>query len=108
MKHNEDEDEEQDTEENDILLDECIEQLGFGRFQIKLFSIVNLMEISNGMTIMILGFISPSVQCEFGLTNTATALLTTAFFVGMFFGSFVWGIIGDRYGRKKGVCLLHL
>ena len=93
----------EDTEENDIRLSECINQLGFGKFQFKVYCITSVIWLADAMEIMMIASITPSLKCAFGLTDSAKALLSTVVFVGMLFGAFVWGIFADRYGRKKGV-----
>ena len=92
----------EDAANKDILLDECINRLGFGKFQIKLLFIVSIIWVADAMEMMMIGFISPAVACTFKLTDASKAMLTTMVFVGMFFGAIAWGIFDDRFGRKKG------
>lgn len=92
----------EDAAHRDISLDECISRLGFGKFQIKLLFVVSIIWVADAMEMMMIGFISPAVACEFNLTDASKAVLTTMVFVGMFFGAFAWGVFDDRFGRKKG------
>ena len=91
-----------DANNNDILLDEVINRIGVGKFQIKLLFIVSVIWIADAMEIMMIAFISPALLCEFNLDDRSKALLSIMVFVGMFFGAFAWGIFDDRCGRKKG------
>ena len=97
-----DNEQDEDAADKDILLDEVISRIGFGKFQIKLLFIVSIIWIADAMEMMMISFISPALACDFDLTNSSKALLTTMIFVGMFFGAFAWGIFNDRFGRKKG------
>ena len=93
---------EEDAANKDILLDEVISRLGFGKFQIKLLFIVSIIWVADAMEMMMIAFISPALACEFNLTDSSKAVLTTMIFVGMLFGAFAWGVFDDRFGRKKG------
>ena len=98
-----DKEQDEDAANKDILLDECISRLGFGKFQVKLLFIVSIIWIADAMEMMMIGFITPALACEFNLTNSSKAVLTTMIFLGMLFGAFAWGIFDDRFGRKKGM-----
>ena len=97
-----DKEQDKDAADKDILLDEVISRIGFGKFQIKLLFIVSIIWVADALEMMMISFISPALACDFDLTNSSKALLTTMIFVGMFFGAFAWGIFNDRFGRKKG------
>ena len=101
MDHSRNKRQNEDDAEKEITLDECVTQLGFGKFQVKLFLVLSVLWVADAMEIMMIGFISPALACEFNLTDSAKAVLTTMVFMGMLFGAFAWGIIADRYGRKK-------
>ena len=96
-----------DDADKDILLDEVINRIGVGKFQVKLLFIVGIIWIADAMEIMMLAFISPALACDFNLDNRSEALLTIVVFVGMFFGSFAWGIFDDRCGRKDVSVILE-
>ena len=102
MDHSRNKRQNEDDAEKEITLDECVTQLGFGKFQVKLFLVLSVLWVADAMEIMMIGFISPALACEFNLTDSAKAVLTTMVFMGMFLGAFFWGIVADRYGRKKG------
>ena len=92
----------EDAADKDILLDEVISRIGVGKFQIKLLFTVGIFVAADALEMMMISFISPALACDFNLTDSSKAVLTTLVFIGMFFGAFAWGIFDDRYGRKKG------
>lgn len=83
-------------------LEEAIEKIGFGCFQIKLLFIVSAIWMADAMEMMLLTFLSPAVKCEWDLTQSEEATITTVVFVGMGVGSFFWGRVQDQYGRRRG------
>ena len=97
-----DKQQDEDAADKDILLDEVISRIGVGKFQIKLLFIVGTFVVADALEVMMISFISPALACDFNLTDSSKAVLTTMVFIGMFFGGFAWGIYEDRYGRKKG------
>ncbi|KAL9248897.1 Organic cation/carnitine transporter 7-like protein [Drosera capensis] len=54
------------------------------------------------MEMMLLSFVGPAVKEEWGLSSNQESLITTMVFVGMLIGAYSWGIISDKYGRRKG------
>lgn len=52
-----------------------------------------------------LGFVSPGMQAEYGLSASVTAILPFAALAGTVAGSFAWGWLADRYGRRASILL---
>uniref|UniRef100_A0AC35U0J5 MFS domain-containing protein n=1 Tax=Rhabditophanes sp. KR3021 TaxID=114890 RepID=A0AC35U0J5_9BILA len=91
------------SKHQDFTVDEAIEILGFGRFQIKLSLLTGLAWMADSAEMMILSILSPALHCEWGITPVEQAMITTCVFVGMMLSSTIWGKICDTYGRKKGL-----
>lgn len=51
---------------------------------------------------MLLSFLLSEVKYEWNLTSDEEATVGSVVFLGMMFGSYLWGIISDRYGRRFG------
>ena len=86
------------TEENpQFTIDEAIEKIGFGFFQIRLSIFSALVWIADAMEMMMLAVLGPAVQCLWSLTSFQVALVTTVVFIGMGLGSAPWGIMCDRW-----------
>ena len=77
-------------------VDEAIEKIGFGCFQLKLILFSALVVIADAMEIMLLAVLGPAVQCLWLLSNYEEAMIATVVFVGMMLGSPVWGFVCDR------------
>ena len=56
--------------------------------------------MADAMEMMILAFLSPALECEWNITKTQQALITTAVFGGMICSGTIWGRICDKFGRK--------
>lgn len=52
-----------------------------------------------------LGFVTPGMKAEYGLTVTMVALLPFAALGGTVAGSFIWGWLADIYGRRASILL---
>lgn len=50
---------------------------------------------------MIIIMISGDIAAEFSLTPVQVGSLIGSIFLGMIPGTYVWGIVGDKIGRKK-------
>ncbi|KAL8239701.1 hypothetical protein R6Q59_016268 [Mikania micrantha] len=83
-------------------LDEALSKLGFGNFQFIMLGYAGLGWIAEAMEMMLLSFVGPTIQQEWGLSSSEESLISTVTFVGMLVGAYVWGIVSDCYGRKKG------
>ncbi|XP_021846465.1 organic cation/carnitine transporter 7 [Spinacia oleracea] len=83
-------------------MDDALLSLGFGKYQSFILIYAGLGWISEAMEVMILSFVGPAVQTEWNLTSEQESLITTVVFAGMLFGAYTWGVISDRFGRRKG------
>lgn len=88
--------------QNSLALEDAIEQVGFGRFQRKLMVLCGLGWAADAMEVLLISFALPSIAQEWNLTGPQMALLTTAIFLGMLLGAWVWGRLSDTHGRKLG------
>jgi putative MFS transporter len=61
--------------------------------------IVDILKVSS------LGFVVPGMQVEYGIGRAEVALLPFCALAGCTLGSFVWGILADRYGRRAIILL---
>ncbi len=52
-----------------------------------------------------LGFVTPGMREEYGLSRAAVAILPFAALSGTVVGSFVWGWLADLYGRRASILL---
>jgi len=94
--------EDQGEKIGEMTLDDAIDHLGFGWFQVKLLFIAGFCWMCESMEMMLLSVISPILKCNWGLSGSILASLTTVVFVGMTCGSVTWGAISDRWGRRFG------
>ncbi|XP_024154455.1 synaptic vesicle 2-related protein [Oryzias melastigma] len=93
------------TETGTFTVDEALEAIGFGVFQWKISLLTGLSWVGDAMEMMILSILGPELHCEWSLPSYQVALITSVVFIGMGFGSPVWGNVSDKYGRKVGLTI---
>ncbi|CAN0840303.1 Organic cation/carnitine transporter 7 [Linum grandiflorum] len=76
--------------------------MGFGTFQTLMCLYAGLAWIAEAMEMMILSFIGPAVKIEWNLSADQETFVTVVVFAGMLVGSYVWGLLSDKLGRRKG------
>ena len=81
-------------------LDEALSIMGFGKFQVGVFAYAGLGWVAEAMEMMLLSFVGPAIQPEWGLTSSEESLISTVAFFGMLVGAYLWGVVSDSYGRK--------
>eukprot|EP01051_Picozoa_sp_SAG22_P005476 SAG22_NODE_326_length_12283_cov_248.386408_7_plen_292_part_00 len=96
------EDEKRASTAGTFTVDEAIEAVGFGKYQIGVLLMGGLCWMADAMEMLLLSYVKGPLQCEFGISDVEAALITTAVGMGMFFGSTVWGMVADSYGRRFG------
>jgi AAHS family 4-hydroxybenzoate transporter-like MFS transporter len=72
----------------------------FTRYQFLIAFLCFIIIAIDGFDTAIIGFIAPSLRSEWHLTPQQLAPLLSAGLVGLAFGSFLAGPLGDRIGRK--------
>lgn len=102
-------------------VEQCIDFIGLGKYQWRLISILGFCSMADAVEMMLLAILGPALSCYWpDITEIQIASLTTvskieqqqfssqkyrsfskAVFAGMMFGAFLFGIIADKYGRRK-------
>ncbi|CAF3519814.1 unnamed protein product [Rotaria socialis] len=87
-------------------LEECINHIGLGRFQWRLISILGFCSMADAVEMMLLAILGPALTCYWSdVTEIQIASLTTGVFAGMMCGAFLFGILADKYGRRRVIFL---
>ncbi|KAH9518620.1 hypothetical protein Btru_005805 [Bulinus truncatus] len=89
-------------------VEEAIEAIGFGWFQIRIFLVGKMISAADAMEMMMLSVLSPLVRCEWQLEDYKVAFITTAVFIGMGISAPLLGLVGDNYGRKTTLMMVTL
>ena len=89
-------------------VDDAIEKMGFGPFQMIIFSFCGLLWTADAMEVMILSVLSPAVKCQWDLSGAEEAVITSVVFAGSLFGSLCWGLLGDNCGRKTTLFVANI
>lgn len=82
-------------------LDEALEAVGFGKFQIFVLGYAGMGLIAEAMEMMLLSFVGPAVQSAWGLSPRKESYITSVVFAGMLVGAYSWGIVSDKHGRRQ-------
>ncbi|CAI0442052.1 unnamed protein product [Linum tenue] len=83
-------------------VDGAIMSMGFGLFQTLMCFYAGMGWVSEAMEMMILSFIGPAVKSEWNLSPDQETVLTVVVFAGMLVGSYLWGFLSDKFGRRNG------
>ncbi|XP_057539925.1 organic cation/carnitine transporter 7-like [Amaranthus tricolor] len=83
-------------------VDDALVTMGFGKLQYLVLAYAGMGWISEAMEMMILSFVGPAVKSAWKLSKAQESLITTVVFAGMLVGACGWGLISDKYGRRKG------
>lgn len=93
--------EEADSDGQSFTVEEAIETIGFGKFQIKVLAMIGFAWSADSLEMALLAILAPAIRCYWNLTHWHEAFLTTVVFVGMFLATYLWGYGSDNYGRRK-------
>jgi hypothetical protein len=81
-------------------VDEAIERLGMGRFQLVVLTAAGFCFAADAMQVLLLTFLSEVLRSEWSLDNNETALIISMLFIGAIFGTLTLGPLADKKGRK--------
>ncbi|GIY67311.1 synaptic vesicle glycoprotein 2B [Caerostris darwini] len=74
---------------------------GFGAFHWLVLLIAGLGLTADAVELFAVGYILPSAEHELCMEEYQKGWLGTLSFIGMMIGALVWGIMGDRLGRRR-------
>lgn len=88
-----------------ISVDEAIELIGFGKFQRRVLWAAGLCFTADATEVMLLSFLSLTLQSEWELSPRQTASMTACVFAGSLVGTLTLGYLGDHVGRRPAFLL---
>ena len=88
-----------------ISIDDAIESIGMGPFQRRVLWTAGLCFTADATEVMLLSFLSLTLQSVWGLTDMQTATMTAVVFAGSLVGTLFFGYYGDHYGRRPAFLL---
>eukprot|EP00543_Licmophora_paradoxa_P004484 CAMPEP_0202446786 /NCGR_PEP_ID=MMETSP1360-20130828/5359_1 /ASSEMBLY_ACC=CAM_ASM_000848 /TAXON_ID=515479 /ORGANISM="Licmophora paradoxa, Strain CCMP2313" /LENGTH=535 /DNA_ID=CAMNT_0049063473 /DNA_START=124 /DNA_END=1731 /DNA_ORIENTATION=- len=97
---NDEEDNGPDLKLVEISIEEGVNRLGYGAFQIMIMTALGLCSISDAMETLILTILSVVLKSIWGLSTNETAFLTSSVFFGAVAGTLVLGPLADQIGRR--------
>ncbi|GAV09099.1 hypothetical protein RvY_18696 [Ramazzottius varieornatus] len=80
-------------------VDQALEKIGFGKYQLKMISVLGFFGVADALEIMLLSVLSPVLRCEWELSEVDVATVSTMVFAGMLVFGPIWGKMSDKYGR---------
>ncbi|XP_055345717.1 putative transporter SVOPL isoform X1 [Paramacrobiotus metropolitanus] len=80
-------------------VDEALNKIGFGRYQIKMTCVIGFFGVADALEVMLLSVLSPVLRCEWNLSEWDVATVSTVVFAGMLVFSPLWGKMSDNFGR---------
>lgn len=78
------------------------ERVGLGAYQIHCFFILCLIDLNDGVQLVLSSFMNPIIKVVFpDVTSSFIELMASIFYVGILIGSLTSGLLADKYGRKR-------
>lgn len=90
---------------NKFNITECIEKSRFSRFHLFILMVGFVCVLFDGYDTAVFGVVLPSVMKEWNLTPVEAGVLGSYGLLGMLVGAITFGVLSDRYGRKKMVAI---
>lgn len=88
----------QDDEED---YEKAITATGYGFFHYWLVAIGGIANASDAVEILCVSILLPAAECDLHMSSKDKGLLNAGVFMGMMVGGYIWGSLGDIYGRKN-------
>lgn len=84
-----------------------INELGFGKFQILMLLATGGMMMSEGAEVLIMGSVTKMLGREWALSAFVKGFMTSMVYVGFALGNLFAGSLGDRFGRRPTLLLAY-
>ncbi|OLN85534.1 putative MFS-type transporter PB1E7.08c 3 [Colletotrichum chlorophyti] len=82
------------------LVNKAIQDIGMGRYNWQLFILCGFGWFADNLWMHGVALTLPSLSAEFGVSEQRVRYTTSSIYLGLCFGSFVWGIGSDVLGRR--------
>lgn len=79
----------------------AITATGYGPFQYWLILIGGFANASDAIEILCVSILLPAAECDLHMSSADKGWLSAMAFIGMMIGGYVWGCLGDIYGRRN-------
>lgn len=77
-------------------------RVGLGQFQLRAFLVLCLVDMNDGVELVLSSFLNPIIRAAFpGTTPNTIEMLASIFYAGILVGSLGSGMLADRYGRRR-------
>lgn len=77
-------------------------RVGLGVFHLRTFLLLCLVDMNDGVELVLSSFLNPIIRALFPQATPATLeLLASIFYLGILVGSLISGFLADQYGRKR-------
>ena len=85
---------------NTLTFDDLLNDVGFGKYQLILYSIMASLALAEGAQVMVFTIMIPILENEWQVQEWENSLQASLIFVSFLVGSVVSGQIADRIGSK--------
>lgn len=85
-----------------------LEERKLGRFHVLLTALAAAAVGMDGMDAQAIGYVAPDITRAWGLPRASLGIVFSASLLGMMLGSMLFGVLGDKLGRKRVItfCVL--
>ncbi|KAI8854586.1 major facilitator superfamily domain-containing protein [Chytridium lagenaria] len=91
-----------------LAVSDCIERIGMGAYQWKLFILCGFGWLADNMWLQGISVAIPGLQRDFDVPDAWMGLGTSSAFIGMMLGAAFWGPVSDTIGRKPAFTMTLL
>jgi len=90
-----------DFSADEVDYEDALSAASYGRFHWWFLFVCGWANASDAVEILCVSFLLPSAECDLDLTSKDKGWLSAVVFLGMLVGGYVWGSLGDTYGRRN-------
>jgi AAHS family 4-hydroxybenzoate transporter-like MFS transporter len=89
------------TAETEVNITDVVDDGRLNRFLICVFILFGFFLVMDGFDVQVMGYVAPALTAAWGIGTPALLPAINAGLVGLFLGSMVFGMVGDRVGRRR-------
>ena len=86
---------------NDVNVSAVIDAGGLNRYQIGVFILCGLFLVMDGFDVQSMGYVAPAIITDWKIQRETLTPVLMAGLSGLFLGSMLFGMLGDRIGRRR-------